>query len=275
MPCGQSGDDGKANERDCARLSQVLVVPVSSSRVVAMSMNDPSAVREQYASEVPLETRCAVWHGDSKGRQPQDTAAASITAALDRSRHKPTSILEVGCGTGIFAARLLAEHPTAKLVATDLSARMVELSRERGVVAQVADVMNLPFEDASFDVVVAMWMLYHVPDLFGALAQIRRVLLPGGLFVAVTNGDEHLAGLLREAGGAPIVTGFSTENGRAALAPHFDHIEQSDLATRAAFPDHASAQAYLVTFDADLAAGLPLFTGEREYAGATSVFTAR
>ena len=78
-----------------------------------------------------------------------------------------------------------------------------------------------------------------------------------------------------EAGGAPIVTGFSTENGRASLAPHFDHIEQSDLATRAAFPDHASAQAYLATFDADLAAALPVFAGAREYAGATTVFACR
>ena len=74
---------------------------------------------------------------------------------------------------------------------------MVELTRERGVDARVADAMDLPFEDASFDAVVAMWMLYHVPDLDVALAEVRRVLRPGGLFVAVTNGDAHMAGLLR------------------------------------------------------------------------------
>ncbi len=215
------------------------------------------------------EIRRAVWHGDSKGRQPQDLAAAAIAAVA------PTSILEVGCGTGVFAARLLKEHPTARLIATDQSARLVALTHERGVDARIADLMALPFDDASFDVVVAMWMLYHVPDLQGALAQVRRVLRPGGLFMAVTKGDQHMAGLLREAGGDPWITQLSSENGSQALATHFDHVEQSHIATRAVFPDHASAQAYLASFDPDLAAALPVFAGEREYAGATCVFTCR
>lgn len=186
-----------------------------------MTINDPTSVREQYASEVPLEIRRAAWHGDSKGRHPQDLAAEAIAA------DGPTTILEIGCGTGAFAGRLQSEHPTATLVVIDQSARMVELTRERGVDSRVADAMDLPFEDASFDAVVAMWMLYHVPDLDVALAEVRRVLRPGGLFVSVTNGDEHMAGLLREAGGDPIITGFSTENGMAGLATHFEHSGRS------------------------------------------------
>jgi ubiquinone/menaquinone biosynthesis C-methylase UbiE len=233
-----------------------------------MTSTDRTFVRDQYEFEDRLETRRAVWRGDSHGRQPQDVAAASIASVA------PTSILEVGCGTGEFAARLLGEHPTATLVATDQSMRMVNLTRKGGVDARVADVMDLPFDDARFDVVVAMWMLYHVPDLYRALAQVRRVLRPGGLFVAATNGDEHLADLLREAGGDRLITQFSIENGRAALETHFDYVKQSYLATRAVFPDHASAQSYLATFDAGLGEALPLFDGGREYAGATCVFTA-
>jgi SAM-dependent methyltransferase len=246
-----------------------LGAPGLVAKVCPMTMNDPTSVRDQYASEVPLEIRRAAWRGDSQGRHPQDLAAAEIAAAA------PASILEIGCGTGAFAGRLQSEHPTAILVAVDQSARMVELTRERGVDARVADAMDLPFEDASFDAVVAMWMLYHVPDLDVALAEVRRVLRPGGLFVAVTNGDEHMAGLLREAGGDPMITHFSTENGRADLERQFAHVEQSDLATRAVFPDHASAQACIASFDPDLAKNLPPFAGSREYAGATSVFTAR
>ena len=233
-----------------------------------MTFTDPASVREHYSSEDRLETRLAVWRGDSEGRQPQDLAAASIGSEA------PNEILEVGCGTGAFAARLLSELPAATLIATDQSMRMVELTRQRGVDARVADVMDLPFGDATFDVVVAMWMLYHVPDLEGALAQVRRVLRPGGLFVAATNGDEHLADLLGEAGGDRLITQFSLENGRAALARHFGHVERSEVATRAVFPDHASAQAYLATFDPRLAEALPAFDGGREYAGAGCVFTA-
>lgn len=75
--------------------------------------------------------------------------------------------------------------------------------------------------------------------------------------------------------GDPLTTQFSTENGRAALARHFDDVEQVDLTTQAVFPDYASAQAYLATFDADLAEALPPFAGERGFAGATTVFSCR
>ena len=58
----------------------------------------------------------------------------------------------------------------------------------------------------------------------------------------MTNGDEHVAGLRRDGGGGPVVTQFSTQNGEAALARHFDHVSREDLATRAVFPDHAAAE---------------------------------
>lgn len=231
--------------------------------------NDPEMVRGQYADESRLATRCSVWRPTVDGRTPQDVAAAAIAEV------HPERLLEVGCGTGAFAERLAAENPTCSIVATDQSARFVELTAARGVDARVADLMELPFADGSFDVVVAMWMLYHVPKLDRGLAEVRRVLRPGGTFVAATNGDGHLAELLLEAGGQALVTQFSTENGASALGHHFDDVHQTDLATRAVFPDHASACAYLATFDASLAANLPPFDGERAYAGATSVFVAR
>ena len=231
-------------------------------------MNDSAAVRAQYAREEKLETRRAVWHPTADGRDPVEVAAAVVRATGARA------ILEVGCGTGAFAERLVEDNPHATVIATDQSERFVELTAARGVDARVADVQDLPFADASFDLVAAMWMLYHVPDLDRGLAEVRRVLRPGGRFLAVTNGDEHTAQLRRDAGGEALVTQFSSENGEDALLRHFDHVSREDLATRAVFPDHAAAVAYLDTLQDGTRWDLPYFEGPREYAGHVTVFVA-
>ncbi len=234
-----------------------------------MSLNDPEQVRAQYSREDPLETRRAVWQPAADGRDPTQIALAVARASGARD------ILEIGCGTGAFAERLAAEHPDATVVATDQSQRFVALTAARGVVAQVADATDLPFADASYDLVIAMWMLYHVPDLDRTLAQVRRVLRPGGRFLAVTNGDEHVADLRREAGDGPAVTQFSTQNGEEALRRHFDEVHREDLRPRAVFPDHATALAYLRSWPEEVAWDLPEFEGPREYAGEVTVFVAR
>lgn len=119
----------------------------------------------------------------------------------------------------------------------------------RGVEAHQADATDLLFGDDTFDVVTAMWMLHHLTDLRRGLAEVARVLRTRGLFVAVTNGDTHLADLLTAAGGSAALTQFSSENG--------------------------AARGYLSTYDTALAAGLPWFDGSQEYAAATTVFLAR
>lgn len=146
-------------------------------------------------------------------------------------------ILELGCGPG----RLWLENAdrlrqVGALVLTDLSPGM---AREAGgavaralpgvaVAAACADAQAIPCPDASFDLVVANHMLYHVPDRPRAFAEIRRVLRPGGRFYAATNGTNHLAELLALAAGAssadalPLPTrAFALDNGAAELAPHF------------------------------------------------------
>lgn len=232
-------------------------------------MNDRAHTRAQYATEGNLETRRAIWHPAAGGRDAVDLTLAAIRA------EQPTRVLEVGSGPGVFASRLAAELPGVDLLATDQSERFVELTATRGVAAQVADVQDLPNASGSYDVVVAMWMLYHVPDLQRGLAEIRRVLRPGGLFVAVTNGSEHIAQLRRDAGGSALLTQFSSENGEAALLQHFSSVGREDLMPRAAFPDHASAVAYLSSAEEEIDWDLPWFDGPREYAGHVTVFVAR
>ena len=231
-------------------------------------LTDPEHVRTQYVTEDRLETRRSVWHPTDDGRDPSHEAFK----AIDRAMTGDADVLEVGCGTGVMAERINA-LPGVTVIAIDVSERFVELAAARGIDARQGDICYLPFADDSFDVVFAGWMLYHVRDVERAVNEVRRVLRPGGTFVAVTNGDDSLADLLREAGARPSAKSFSSENGEFTLLRRFNDVRRQDLETRAFFPDHASAQAYLDTHDEGLV--LPHFEGPRTYAGHVTVFEAR
>jgi SAM-dependent methyltransferase len=97
--------------------------------------------------------------------------------------------LEIGSGSGANAEELLRRHPRLDLTATDVDPRMVGEARRRlepfgeRVTVLEADSTALPFDDAHFDAVVSLIMLHHVIDWETALAEVRRVLRPGGSLV--------------------------------------------------------------------------------------------
>ena len=186
-----------------------------------MPLDDQSVVREQYACEDNLRARQALWEHKT-GTDPHEVLWRTL------EEWRPKRLLEVGGGQGELSERILRELG-ASVTFVDLSPRMVELARGRGLDAQEADVQELPFADASFDTVVAAWMLYHVPDLDRGLAEIARVLVPGGALVAVTNSVRHIAELrdLLEYSWNFDHT-FNRENGEELLRPHFASIERYD-----------------------------------------------
>ena len=147
-------------------------------------LDDPDVVTREYATETGLLTRRRAY-ADSEGIDANDV----LIEAIVEGPH--VRVLEVGCGPGDLAERLRDEHGIA-VKAIDTSERMVKLAKGRGVDARTADVQALPFDDESFDCVIAAWMLYHVEDLTRALEEIRRVLRPGGRLIAVTNSERHL-----------------------------------------------------------------------------------
>ena len=98
-------------------------------------------------------------------------------------------LLDVGCGPASITADLAEHVAPGRVVALDAAAGALEAARatlsERGLSEQVevtsGDVVALPFEDASFDVVHAHQVLQHLADPVGALAEMRRVTRPGGI----------------------------------------------------------------------------------------------
>jgi ubiquinone/menaquinone biosynthesis C-methylase UbiE len=99
-----------------------------------------------------------------------------------------TSVLEIGAGTGEFTYAAL--QAGAKVTAIDISSHSIDLMRRRhaafseSLTARVADMEHLPFEDASFDFVMSAGSLSYGDNLV-VLAEIYRVLKPGGRFICV------------------------------------------------------------------------------------------
>jgi ubiquinone/menaquinone biosynthesis C-methylase UbiE len=97
--------------------------------------------------------------------------------------------LEIGAGSGAMTAQLLTAFPGLRMVATDYDADMVRVARQtvapfadRAIVEQ-ADASALPFEAGRFDLVLSAAMLHHVGEWENALAEIMRVLRPGGRLI--------------------------------------------------------------------------------------------
>jgi SAM-dependent methyltransferase len=214
-------------------------------------LDDPAHVRAQYATEDGLAARKSIYEGASGVDAHQ--VVFDAVAELD-----PRRVLEVGCGEGELAARLV-EELGVELVAIDQSTRMVELARARGVEAQVGDVQELEFEDASFDAVVAAWVLFHVPSLVRALAEIARVLRPGGRLVAATNQEDHLAEMYELVGAERVALPFGGENGRELLSASFARIERRDADGTVTFTTAEAIRRYLRSSErlARYADGLP------------------
>lgn len=98
------------------------------------------------------------------------------------------SLLEVAAGTGVVTREMTARLPdTVQITATDLNQPMLDYAAALGTTRRVgwqqADVMDLPFEDDSFDAVVCQFGVMFFPDRPRAFAEVCRVLRPGGLFV--------------------------------------------------------------------------------------------
>jgi 27-O-demethylrifamycin SV methyltransferase len=144
-------------------------------------------------------------------------------------------LLDLGCGIGEPAIRLATKHDI-EVVGVSISKRQIERANERAEAAglsdrlsfQLADAMDLPFPDESFDIVWAMESMHHMPDRWHVLRHAARVLRPGGrlaiadfLLIQGTDGKEPDAARVHEASkGVLTVVG---------LDEYLSHIREAGL----------------------------------------------
>jgi ubiquinone/menaquinone biosynthesis C-methylase UbiE len=139
-------------------------------------MTDRNPQAKQMADESMVRTLAA--QIDAIWPQEQPIVAAYAPP--------PARILDVGCGTGEFTSRIAREFPRATAIGVDLIDTSLELARRRcadlgsRVRFERGDAYALGFDDASFDLVACRHVLQAIPDAPRVLAELVRVLAPGG-----------------------------------------------------------------------------------------------
>jgi len=221
-----------------------------------VKLDNPLVVQWEYASEERLATRNATYSALVTGTNPEKLTFDLVAARA------PQDVLEAGCGMGELAERI-GRETAARVQALDISERMVDLTRERGVDVVLGDVQQLPYEDDAFDVVVANWVLYHVPDLARGVGELARVLRPDGLLIATTVGPEHMVELWALIGDAPTSgLSFDHDNGAAILGERFGKVERREANGTVVFPDREAMRKFVAatTTRSHLADAVPELT---------------
>lgn len=129
------------------------------------------------------------WYRD--GMDPHQATEHIERSVIEDAGIRPgMRVLDVGCGVG-GPTLTIAQHSGAHVVGVNINARQIEIARQRAAEAglagsvtfEVADAMQMPFPDASFDHVYLFESGYHMPDKRKFVAECARVLKPGGCFL--------------------------------------------------------------------------------------------
>ncbi len=169
------------------------------------------------------------------------------------------SALDIGCGPGGFLSPIARR--AGRVMGFDLSLGMLAGARKCAPDGQAqlaaADIQELPLFSDSVDVVVAAFMLYHVPHLDRALEELSRVLQTGGAILAVTNGPGDKAEIRQawqEAGRRTVgqtfnvphwSDNFNLDNGSTLLSEAFDVVALDRTRGTFSFPDPGPVLAWV------------------------------
>jgi ubiquinone/menaquinone biosynthesis C-methylase UbiE len=193
---------------------------------------DSQIVTEQYKNAAHLQTRISIHEKYSVNKQGFGNWIFEQYTLKEHSR-----ILELGCGDGSMWKTHLQDLPnSSSVILTDFSEGMLltakaNLPQNDHLSFEQVDIQDIPFDDDSFDVVIANMMLYHVPDLGKGLREVKRVLKDGGTFYSATYGEhgitEYIQNLLADyrikETANPV---FTLQNGNDILGRYFHSVQK-------------------------------------------------
>jgi len=191
----------------------------------------------QYATPDKLKDRLTLHERFSTEQEPFHSWLFRQVQAPEEA-----DVLEVGCGSGHMWTVVAPVVPRGwRLTLSDTSEGMLAEARTNlqraGLKAELRrhTAAETPYADAAFDVVFANHMLYLVPDVRAAVAELRRVLRPGGRLYAATNGTDHMRELHDELARLHELIPelevervahrrFALDTGRSVLEAYFDEV---------------------------------------------------
>jgi len=195
-----------------------------------------NSLKAQYRNSTNISARIRLHRLFSSNKQgwfPWIYEQCQITEGM--------KILELGCGNGRLWIENKAKLPAdCEIILSDISEGMIrDVRREQSLQDDrfsfaAFDCHAIPYEDASFDLVIANHVLFYCKDVDRVCSEVGRVLKPGGRFVCGTYGMAHMQEVSRlvtqfddriTLSGENLYEHFGKENGAQALAPYFAEVD--------------------------------------------------
>jgi SAM-dependent methyltransferase len=200
------------------------------------ALDDPQVVAREYGSMDRLAARRLDHSGWVRSEGDEWSVALQAIAEV-----RPRRVLEAGSGRGDLAAVISAPE----VVCVDSSTAAIKAATARGLDAVLGDIRDLPFHDGEFDVVMCNHTLYHLADRDRGIAELARVLRPGGRFVGIYSTPGHLAELWEAVGHSWPDDEFDSETGGEELSRHFGNVERRLTRGDVLWATKADLQSYL------------------------------
>ena len=195
-----------------------------------------NSLKAQYRNSTNISARIRLHRLFSSNKQgwfPWIYEQCQITEGM--------KILELGCGNGRLWIENKAKLPAdCEIILSDISEGMIrDVRREQSLQDDrfsfaAFDCHAIPYEDASFDLVIANHVLFYCKDVDRVCSEVGRVLKPGGRFVCGTYGVAHMQEVSRlvtqfddriTLSGENLYEHFGKENGEQALAPYYAEVD--------------------------------------------------